>query len=162
MKAKRDGNPLGKIYEVQFANICVGASYIKKRNKIAVEYGFPIKTNSELTWGSLNENRKLRYNALGEPSIHCFRISKVRKNEGYFVDASGNRVSPALVNEWRKDYEPELKVDEIKAIEDPIVREKAIEDFIQRKTGWRAYKIANITHFFIKGIEFEVIHPKKK
>ncbi len=119
-----------EIYEVQYANVALGASHIKRKNKIEESLGYEVMSDAgSLSWGTLSSNRKVRSHK-GSFYLHGFRIAKVRKNEGYFCDSNGNRLDPEKVQEMRKP--------------------KA-ESEVQKKVGWRAYTIDKIRRFWYKG-----------
>ena len=118
-----------KIFEVQYANIALGAKYIKRKNKIEAQLGEVITDQGELSWGELSKNRKLRFHK-GNSYLHGFRLRKVRKNEGYFINLQGERLNPEKVQEMRK----EVSVTEV-----------------QKRVGWRAYSVSKIRRFWFKG-----------
>jgi len=118
-----------KIFEVQYANIALGAKYIKRKNKIENELGVTMSDQGELSWGELSKNRKLRFHK-GNSYLHGFRLRKVRKNEGYFINLAGERLDPVAVQEMRKE---------------PSQSE------VQKRVGWRAYSVSKIRKFWFKG-----------
>lgn len=119
-----------EIYEVQYANVALGASHIKRKNKIEESLGYEVMSDAgQLAWGSLSANRKIRVHK-NKAYLHGFRIRKVRTSEGYFIDGNGNRLNSETVATMRKP--------------------KA-ESEVQKKVGWRAYTVDKIRRFWYKG-----------